>query len=344
MSDAIISAMSSGWGIFGTAFFFSSLLLLFLTRVRAQKVRVEAGRTSTHSLSYRLGGVALILSFWLAWWIDGRVALSPGLMALLWGSILILLVGVRDDYRPIPWWGQLIFQGLLGLLLLSAHLSIDIMQGPLGGTIDFRTWFASMPSIILFVWLLLILNALNWVDGHDGLLSIVTLIGFLTLFVVSVFPEVKQPAISLLALAFSGTLLALLLFNWPPARILAGTSGAYFLGFSLVTLSVMAGAKVATTLLVLTVPVIDALYVIWERWRSHQPVFEPDRRHLHHRLKELGFSPSSIILLYGTLTLAMAILALSVEGWGKMFVFVFGGVGVLILCVTTARRFHTKFH
>lgn len=327
------------------AFFATVLFLLLLFSLpffRTTVERKEKERNTRFPRFFRLGGVALILSFWLILFFDTHIVSSLALTALLGGSMAILVFGLLDDFFSVSWPLQLLFQGGLGFLLIFFGLRIDVMQGLFGGTWNFSHFFIpGFPLLLVFLWLFLILNTLNWIDGIDGLLGSISLIGFLTLFGVSLFPEVRQPTLSILSLVISGSLAAFLLFNWPPGRILAGTTGAYFLGFTLATLAIFAGAKVATALLVLTVPILDALFVLSERFFSGVSLFLPDKRHLHYRLREIGWNDRQILLLYGAITMVMAVLAVSTHALGKLIAF--GSVAFFLLLLLVFLSWFTRF-
>jgi UDP-GlcNAc:undecaprenyl-phosphate GlcNAc-1-phosphate transferase len=313
--------------------FLTSVLLLWNLQGWAVKYIpkrvVEKERIGLKYEKVRFGGIILVIAFWFGIIFWSGFSLSPTILALLVGSILIVPFGILDDIRPIPWWVQLLFQFLLGIVLISLGLRIEMMQSPLGGAIDFRNWIIpGVPVLALLIWLILVINAVNWLDGLDGLLGSVSCIGLATLALVSLFPEVGQPGLAAPALILLGATGAFLVFNWPPARLIAGTGGAYFLGFALAVLAVSAGAKVATTTLVLIIPILDALFVLWQRYREGASLFAPDGRHLHYRLIELGWSEKNILLFYTSLTLGMALLALTTDAFYKLIVLV---VGVMVL-------------
>lgn len=316
----------------GLSALFGFTLLWIHQRWKPSK-REEASRLPQKNAVSRFGGVGLLLAFVISLLLWPGFQFSPTIGALLSGGVLILFFGILDDIRPISWWWQLAFQLLLGGLLVFLGLKIEIMQGPFGGTVDFREWFSGMPLVILLLWLLLVMNAVNWLDGLDGLLGSVVCIGFGTLTLVSFFPEVRQPGLAGPSSILLGATLAFLFFNWPPGRIIAGTVGSYFLGFALAVLAISAGAKIATTVLVLIIPILDALFVLWERWRSGTSLFHPDGRHLHYRLRELGWSEKQIAVLYSLITLGMALLALSTQTLGKLLVFLGATLGLTLLSV-----------
>jgi len=119
----------------------------------------------------------------------------------------------------------------------------------------------------------------------------------------------------------AGSVLGFLVFNFNPSRILAGTSGSMFMGFSLAVLAIFSGTKIATALLVLALPIIDLVWVIGERIRQKKSIFKPDRNHLHYKLLELGWSQSKINALFYFITLIMAAIALNTRILGKSITF-----------------------
>ena len=113
---------------------------------------------------------------------------------------------------------------------------------------------------------------------------------------------------------------------------MAGTAGSMFMGFALATLAIFSGTKIATTLLILTVPLVDFLWVIWERWKKKQSIFIPDKNHLHYKLLELGWSQKKIAVSFYIITGIIAIIALNTRAIGKSItLFLFVIIMVLML-------------
>jgi UDP-GlcNAc:undecaprenyl-phosphate GlcNAc-1-phosphate transferase len=166
----------------------------------------------------------------------------------------------------------------------------------------------------------------------------VACITLLTIFFLSLKPEVNQPPIALLASIGIGAILGFLLFNVYPARIMAGTSGSMFLGFFIATLSVIAGTKIATALLVLALPVADALWVIGERLYAGTSVFHPDERHLHYRLRKLGWTEGYIAFAFFSVTLAIAPIALFTKASGKLAAFSIVSIVLLVFLFLISRK------
>jgi UDP-GlcNAc:undecaprenyl-phosphate GlcNAc-1-phosphate transferase len=191
------------------------------------------------------------------------------------------------------------------------------------------------------------MNTVNWLDGLDGLASGVAFIAGVMLFINSAFRvEPAQTSVSLLHLALMGATLGFLLFNFNPARIFLG-GGAPLLGYLLGTLSIIGGAKMATILLVMGLPLLDATWQIFNRLRKGKLPFTGDRGHLHFRLLDQGFSQRQIVLgyylfctLFGILTLVTSsrmfkFIALSVMG-----LIILGGF--LLLARVTQERSSTS--
>ncbi|MBU2028369.1 undecaprenyl/decaprenyl-phosphate alpha-N-acetylglucosaminyl 1-phosphate transferase, partial [Patescibacteria group bacterium] len=170
---------------------------------------------------------------------------------------------------------------------------------------------------LVLIWILVLVNALNWLDGVDGLSGGITLICSLTIFFLSLKPEVNQPPVAILALALAGAVLGFLVFNFYPAKILAGTSGALFFGFTLAVLAIFSGTKIATAILVLFLPLMDFLWVIGERIQEGKSIFQPDQKHLHFKLLELGWSPLKINIFFFSSTVLLSLIALNTRFLGK---------------------------
>jgi UDP-GlcNAc:undecaprenyl-phosphate GlcNAc-1-phosphate transferase len=287
-----------------------------LTDSRNSKRHIHSAQIS------RLGGIAIIISFILALLIDKRLVIETPLLAVIFVSGAILIFGLVDDFRELSWKAQLFFQIMIVILLYCAGIRLEYISNPLGGIILFDGTFWQLVGFLLAsVWVIFVVNVLNWTDGIDGASGGISIICALTIFFLSLKPEVNQPPVGIITAALVGSLLAFLLFNFHPAKIMAGTSGSMFMGFILAALAIFAGAKIATTLLVLAIPALDALWVIFERIRFGKFIFHADRRHLHFRLLELGWSQRKICILYYGVTLLIALIALNTRISGKVLTF-----------------------
>jgi UDP-GlcNAc:undecaprenyl-phosphate GlcNAc-1-phosphate transferase len=302
--------------ISATAFFVAFAAAIFLTPV-VRGVAHNAGlldppaRRKIHSVPVpRLGGFAIAAAFYLgigvalvvARTIFGRrygIETGP-VPAVLSGVALIAGLGMLDDLQNLRARVKLAAQIGIVLATYGLGLSIDKLDGP-WGSIQLGAW--SLPVTI--VWLVAVINAINLIDGLDGLAAGVALIGFAALFAVALIAGESNPIQPVLAAA-AGGVLGFLRFNLPPSSIHMGDSGSMLLGFVLgggaftVTQAGRPGMPPWVPLLILALPLADTGRVIVMRLIAGQPIFRPDRRHVHHRLLAMGISShGAAFLLWG---------------------------------------------
>lgn len=308
--------------------FLASLCLVPLLRVVFSFDKKKSLRWL--SLWYRLGGAALVLSFLIAFLLNRDLAWDAPKLGILLGALAILLFGLLDDYFNFSAWPQFLFQlGLAGLLLFCGF-RLHFLTNPFGQAFNldkvsfhvFGEPWNLVGSLLIVAWVVLIVNAFNWLDGVDGLAGGVGSIGFLALFILSLTSLVNQPPTAILSIAAGGALLGFLVVNFPwkgQSSLMLGTAGSYFVGFMLAALSILSGAKIMTTFLVLSLPIFDALWVIWSRWREGKSIFKKDQRHLHFKLLKSGFSQKRVLLFYYLTAAVLGALALLTQTTGKIF-------------------------
>lgn len=280
----------------------------------------------------RLGGISLFASFALSVLIFANV--DKHLVALLAGGLILIMVGLMDDLYHLPPWVLGISHLLAALSLVLGGLGMSYVRNPLslffGGAIIHLDVF-KIPFIIngvayhlnlladLFtvLWVFSLINIVNWLDGLDGLAAGVGLIASLTLFAISF--KFGTPLPMMLSLIVAGVLLGFLPFNFSPAKIILG-SGGYLLGFFLATLSILSEGRAATALLVLSLPVLDTLIVLINRFRTGKPLYLGDKTHLHHRLLDKGLTVRQVVILEWGICSGLGASSLFLTGLGKLLV------------------------
>jgi UDP-GlcNAc:undecaprenyl-phosphate/decaprenyl-phosphate GlcNAc-1-phosphate transferase len=267
----------------------------------------------------RIGGVVMVMVFICAVFLNRDLYITSEIYGIMIASVFLMLVGLWDDLREMYWKIQLFFQVAVSILIFIFGIRIYFITNPAtGGIINLDTGLGVLVSIILVIfWTLLIINSMNWLDGIDGLSGGVTFISAMTILFLSLKSEVNQPPIAILASIIAGLVLGFLIFNFYPARAMAGTSGSFFMGFALAVLAIIAGTKIATALLILAVPIIDFLWVIGERIKNNKSIFRADKRHLHYKLLQLGWSERKISFCYWFVTILISIVALNTRSIGK---------------------------
>jgi UDP-GlcNAc:undecaprenyl-phosphate/decaprenyl-phosphate GlcNAc-1-phosphate transferase len=251
----------------------------------------------------RAGGHGIYLAFSAAVLLS--LALLPRdpaevqrLAGLLLGVVVLVPFAVWDDFRRLSALPQLVGQVLVACVPVAFGVTISSVSNPFapppfGGVLLLPPWIA-VPATV--VWLVLLMNAMNWLDTMDGLAGGVGAIAAVILFVVCL--SLRQSTIALLPLALAGACLGFVPYNFNPARVFMGTTGSMFLGYALGVIAIIGGAKLASTMLVLGVPVLDALLVIVQRTLAgRQPWRGGDNAHLLHRLHGIGLTQRKIALL-----------------------------------------------
>jgi UDP-GlcNAc:undecaprenyl-phosphate/decaprenyl-phosphate GlcNAc-1-phosphate transferase len=271
-----------------------------------------------------MGGLAIFLSFLVAYL---AVALTIGtydldvMLGMLIGGGMIVLVGAYDDRHNISPKLKLLGQVAAAAVVTSFGLYIDYIQLPFGDAIDVPAW---LGVIVTILWIVGVSNAVNLIDGLDGLAAGVSAIGTFTIMMLAIFTS-NWP-VALLSAVLLGSIIGFLFFNFHPASIFMGDTGSLFLGFSLATLSVL-GFKSAVTIsflvpiLILGVPLSDTFLAIVRRKLNNKPISVADKGHLHHCLLELGFSMrKTVLIIYGVAALfgTCAMLLSQTAKWGTV--------------------------
>ncbi len=314
---------------------------------RLHAVDVPGGRRRHHGNIPRMGGLAVVVGFLLALMLPSLFPSSfpptvdPNQPVWFRGLILGVLVaaigGLWDDLRDLPPAHQMGIQFLCALIAIWATLFIERVNNPL--TNEQVVFPRPIVWGLTIFWVMGMMNTVNWLDGVDGLAASVA--GVFSLVLVVHLTQRGLHSVALWPLALLGAVVGFLPYNWPPARVFLGSVGSYSLGYLMAVLGIAAGAKVATVLLVLGLPIMDVAWQIWRRWRAGHSPFTGDRGHLHLRLYDRGWSPRRILLLYVGWTAVMGTLALVVSSRAlKLILLVVVGIiaGGILLWATRQGR------
>jgi UDP-GlcNAc:undecaprenyl-phosphate GlcNAc-1-phosphate transferase len=237
----------------------------------------------------RLGGLALFLGIFVP--ALAFLDLGGETRGLLLGAAVATTVGAIDDFRGLRWWEKLGGQVVAASIPAGFGIWVHRFTFPILGNHELPEWLG-VPLTVF--WIIAIMNMVNFLDGLDGLAAGVCSISAGTFSLIALSLGKPQAAI-VTAIVFGATL-GFLRHNFYPARIFMGDSGALLLGFMLAAISVQSLLKTAAIaslffpLLALAVPILDTSFVVAKRLKHRQPVYLPDRTHLHHRFLNIGFS------------------------------------------------------
>lgn len=280
-----------------------------------------------------LGGLAIFAAFFVV--VFGIVLLIPDLLdslpmkaltGVFLGSVVLMVGGMIDDIRPQTPGRQIYWPILAAFTAVAAGIGVSFISNPFGGVLWLNQlhWgpITVWADLFTVLWLMGMMYTTKLLDGLDGLVSGVTAIGGLIVAIVSLRPEVDQPATALLALVLSASCLGFLPWNWNPARIFLGEGGSLLTGFLLGSLAIISGGKIATALLIMGLPIIDVAWVMMRRAiiEHRSPFRSPDRKHLHFRLLDVGLSPRQSVLLLYFITAVFGSATLFVHGMTKLVV------------------------
>ncbi|KYC70526.1 glycosyltransferase family 4 protein [Heyndrickxia coagulans] len=285
--------------IFLTLFICFMLTILLTPLIKKLAIRIGAvdkpNQRKVHmKVMPRLGGLAIYISF-----IAGVLLLqpdSPHSLPILLGSLIIVLTGIIDDIRELSPRVKLMGQLAAALVVVLSGIHVEFINLPFGGQLEFGIF--SIPLTIL--WIVGVTNAINLIDGLDGLAAGVSSIALLTISGMAII--MGDAYVTVLGLILMASTIAFLFYNFYPAKIFMGDTGALFLGYMISVLSLL-GFKNVTFIsliipaLILGVPISDTFFAIIRRLVHKQPLSAPDKSHLHHCLLRLGFSHRQVVLI-----------------------------------------------
>ncbi|MCU7556301.1 MraY family glycosyltransferase [Macrococcus capreoli] len=261
-----------------------------------------------------LGGVVILISFIIGIWIGHPVEWE--IRPIIIGAILINIMGIVDDLFDLSAIVKLIGQIGVALIVVMHGITLDLITLPFGIVIEFG--ILSIPMTVL--WIVAVTNAINLIDGLDGLAAGVSLIALATIGFIAILQQ--NIFIMMICSVLIGSLLGFLKYNFFPAKIFLGDNGALLLGFIIGVLSLL-GFKNITLIslffpiIILAVPFIDMGFAMIRRYRQGKPIMQADKSHLHHKLLALGYTHAqTVLLIYSIATLfsiASIILYLSTQ-------------------------------
>lgn len=324
--------------------FFAAILLAFLATflvikyARALGVvddpQKRAHPATLHSLPVpRGGGIPVFVAIFTASLLF--LPLDAKLLGILAGASLILAVGFLDDRKSTSWKFRLGANAVAAFFPVLAGITISFVTNPLGGVLNLAL---PISIILVVVWLVAVTNMVSWSSGVDGQLAGFIPIAAVTIGALSLRStgDVAQWPVIILSLIVAGAYLGFLPWSVFPQRIMPGYSGGALAGYLLAVLAILSGAKVATAVIVLAIPVIDAGFTILRRLITKRSLFWADRGHLHHRLLAIGWTKPQVAAFYWTITSFLGFLVLHLNSQQKLYTLVMLTVlvGTLLLWLT----------
>lgn len=311
-----------------------------------------------------LGGLAIFIGFALVllyytFFTDkmlGGYMLGKHIFGILIAGALLMIGGYLDDKYNLKPYLQLIWPVLAGLVIIAAGIGIPYVSSPFGGTLHLDTVkielfkISDIPysitlwaDLIAFAWLMIMVYTTKFLDGLDGLVPGIGTIGAIIIFALSLTNDVAQPETALLSVIFAGALAGFLIFSFHPARIFLGEGGSTFIGFVLGVLAIISGAKIATALLIMGVPLLDVAWVILRRvFKEKRSPFWGDKKHLHFRLLDIGLSHRQTVSFLYAVTGTFGLTSLFLSTKGKLVALIVLAVAMVLLAFSLVLIYRHK--
>lgn len=339
--------------MFYPAYFLLAALLAVLmvplvkrTAIKTRTLDVPTSDRKIHKAPIPLlGGLAVYLAFVLAILVylqlgrpDFFIVPQKFFSAIILGGLALMIGGVLDDRFDLPPKISWLFPAMASAIIVWSGIGIGITQisNPFGApirinyTLHFLIINFQLSIVLVWIWMMGMTFTTKLLDGLDGLCSGVGLIGSLTMFALSLTSKVNQPITATIAIIFAGSLAGFLVYNFNPASIFLGEAGSTLIGFTLGVLSIILGAKIATALLVMGIPILDVAWSIVRRIFYHTSPFRADRAHLHYRLLDIGLSHRQTVLVLWFISATFGFTAVFLQSVGKLIAL------VILFCVMVA--------
>ena len=312
-------------------------LVIYYSR-KKNLIDVPNERKIHHGAISRLGGVAIWISVMLTFLFLVLLSYYPkgqGLSAIIVGGSLMFLMGLVDDVYCLNAKFKLFIQVAIAVIVMLLGIRIEHLYLPWNNMV---VDLGLMSYVITLFWIVGITNAVNFIDGIDGLAGSIVSISAVAIGLVSL---VLEPAIqinALIAFILVGAMCAFLTFNYNPAKIFMGDSGALYAGFLLATLSITGVVKASDSvsmylpILILAVPIMDVIYSSSRRMLKGKSPFVADSEHIHHKLLHAGYSQDKLVILLAGFSMVCALLSIIVVSTRSKFIIIaLSLIGVLIV-------------
>ncbi|WP_139905690.1 MraY family glycosyltransferase [Clostridium thermarum] len=259
-----------------------------------------------------LGGLAIYIPFIILVVAKAGV-INRAEWGIILGGLIIVIGGVLDDKWELRPCQKLLFQLMASMVLIIMGLRIEMITNPFGSLVPYiDIGFLSIPFTV--IWVIGITNALNLIDGLDGLAAGIALISTLTILLIAIMKE--RIGAAYLTAILSGAIAGFLPYNFNPASIFLGDTGAQLLGFLLAAISIEGAIKSATIfsiivpIFIIGIPIFDTLFAIVRRKINGKPIMQADRGHLHHRLLDMGLTQKQAVLVMYVISIVLSMLAI----------------------------------
>jgi len=294
------------------AFIVSYILTPYMAQLGKKQNMVDLpGHRKIHEEAIpNLGGIVIFFGFLLSLLFIVRI--EGQIKNLLVGGVIILLLGVIDDIVDLSPKHKFIIQMIPALLVIIYNS--NLINSFVIHQLKFFDLLGYLLYPFLILWIVGVTNSINLIDGLDGLACGVSIISLITFFIIGL--RINLGSLNIVTIALIGSMAAFLRYNFFPAKIFLGDSGSTFAGFMLASIGALLVLRsgnamfIFIPIIVLALPIFDTLFAMLRRYRGHQPIFQADQGHLHHRLLARGITHKKAVFLLWGISFICSIIAL----------------------------------
>lgn len=291
----------------------------------------------------KLGGLAIYIAFLIMVFLK-KSPIDQSEIGIIIGSLIIVIGGVVDDKYNIKPWQKLMFQIAAAIVLIFFKVMISVITNPISD-VNLYIRIASFIAVPLtIIWVIGVTNAFNLIDGLDGLSAGLAFIACITMTIVAFLSGKADMEVITLTIILGGAILGFLPYNFNPASIFMGDTGAQLLGFLLASIAMRGAIKsasaivLAVPILALGLPIYDTIFAIIRRKVNGKSISEADRGHLHHRLLDMGLTQRQAVMIMYLISIVLGFIAVIVMQLTNKSAYTVLGL-VIILIVLLAWRF-----
>lgn len=311
-----------------------ALLTSFLSVPFVKKIAVKAnaidipkdGRRMHKTPIPRMGGLSIFYGFTVSILCFGN--LNRGFWGILAGAAIIVILGIIDDIKALSALPKLIVQIISAIIPVAFGIRIDFVSIPFSDTATNIVFDDIISCILSVIWIVAVTNAVNLIDGLDGLAAGVSTIASASILFIAIIDG--NALVTIISVCLVGACLGFLPYNINPAKIFMGDTGATFLGYIMAVMSIQGMFKSYTVItfiipvLILGLPLFDTSFAIIRRILQRKPIMQADRGHLHHRLIDMGFNQKQTVSILYTISALLGLSAIIMEGYDTL-------TGILLL-------------
>ncbi len=285
----------------------------------------------------RMGGISIFYGFIISTLCFAN--LNKQMWGIIIGSILIVALGVIDDIKALNAKPKFLIQIIAAIIPVAMGTKISFISLPLLGNSSDIVFHDILSYLVSIMWIVGVTNAVNLIDGLDGLAAGVSTIASASIFFIALING--NAFVTTISVILIGACLGFLPYNLNPAKIFMGDTGSTFLGYIMAVMSIQGMFKSYTLIafivpvLILGLPIFDTSMAIIRRLIHHRPIMEADRGHLHHRLIDMGFNQKQTVAILYTISAILGLSAIIMEGYDEFtgFMLILSVIVFVILAI-----------